>query len=300
MRIRVAALVAALTVACAAPAAVPLSYAESGHPTVPATIGGEGPYHFVFDTGAEGSAVYAWFARERGLAPIEGRSATVQGQTGAAAVELVPLAGVSVDGRRVERVEAVVLPDRADGVRLPGIVGLDVMGAYVVEFDAPGGRVALHPAGTSARALGGKGMKAMKAVRLPGGLLGLPVTINGARGIAVLDTGARDTRINWLFARAAGLRADSPGLRDDGVIQGATNAAVTAKRGIVGTVELGGIRRAAVSARVVDLPVFDSFGVGDRPAMILGMDLLRDVHLVADFPSGTVWMARKGERRPGR
>ena len=212
-------------------------------------------------------------------------------------MELVALPGLGVDGRRVERVEAVVLPDRADGVRLPGIVGLDVMGAYVVEFDAPAGRVALHPAGTSARSIGGKGMKATKAVRLRGGLLGLPVSINGARGIAVLDTGARDSRINWRFARAAGLRPDSPGLVDDGAIQGATNSAVTAKRGRIGTVDLGGIRRTGVSARVVDLPVFEAFGVADRPAMILGMDLLKDVHLVADFPAGVVWMAHKPRRR---
>jgi hypothetical protein len=41
------------------------------------------------------------------------------------------------------------------------------------------------------------------------------------------------------------------------------------------------------------LPVFEAFGVADRPAMILGMDLLKDVHLIADFPAGEVWMARK-------
>jgi predicted aspartyl protease len=208
-------------------------------------------------------------------------------------VELVVLPSLAVDGRAIKNVEAVVLPDRADGVPLPGIIGLDLMGSYVVEFDSPSGRVALHPAGTSAVALGGREMKGTEAVRLTGGLLGLPVTINGARGIAVLDTGARDTRINWYLARAAGITPNTPGLVEDSAIQGATNNAVASRRGPIGTVELGGIRRDGVSARIVDLPVFEAFGVADRPAMILGMDLLKDVHLIADFPAGKVWMARK-------
>jgi predicted aspartyl protease len=283
---------AGLAAACPGIAAVPLSFASTGHPTVPAMVGGEGPFPFVFDTGAEGTAVYSAFAKARGLAPLRGEAETVQGQTGTASVDIVRLPTLSVDGRSVADLKAVVLPDRADGASLPGIVGLDLMGTYAVEFDTPAGRVALHPAGTTPRAIGARGMKATKAVRLAGGLLGLPVTINGARGIAVLDTGARDTRINWRFARAAGLRPDSPGLQDDGAIQGATNKAVTARRGIVGTVELGGIRRTRVSARVVDLPVFEAFGVADRPAMILGMDLLRDTRLLIDFPAATVWMAR--------
>jgi predicted aspartyl protease len=172
------------------------------------------------------------------------------------------------------------------------------MGSYVVEFDAPASRVALHPAGTPAHTLA-KNMKGTKAVRLAGGLLGVPVVINGALGLAVLDTGARDSRINWRFARAAGLHPRSPSLKDDGAIQGATNNAVAAKRGIVGTVELGGIRRTSVSARVVDLPVFEAFGVADRPAMILGMDLLKDVHLVADFPNATVWMVQRAKTEAG-
>jgi predicted aspartyl protease len=286
---------AAVLTACPTVAEVPLSYAVSGHPTVPALVGRQGPYQFVFDTGAEGTAVYSWFARELGLEPMEGKAETLQGQTGSASAELVRLPALSVDGRSVSNLEAVVLPDRADGVPLPGIIGLDLMGTYVVEFDAPSGRVALHPAGTHATTLGGTSMKATKAVRLAGGLLGIPVAINGARGLAVLDTGARDTRINWRFARAAGLHPGSVTLKDDGAIQGATNNAVAAKRGIVGTVELGGIRRKAVSARVVDLPVFQAFGVADRPAMILGMDLLKDIHLVADFPNATVWMVQRAK-----
>jgi predicted aspartyl protease len=275
----------------------PLSYAPSGHPVVPTSIAGEGPFPFVFDTGAEGTAVYSWFAKQRGLRPVEGRTETLQGQTGTASVEVVLLPTLTVDGSTISNVEAVVLPDRADGVALPGIVGLDLMGRHVVEFDPPEARVALHAQGTSAKKLGGKQMKPTRARRLAGGLLGLPVFINGSPGIAVLDTGARDTRINWRFATAAGVAPESPLVTNDGEIRGATNLAVSLKRGKFQTVDIGNIRRKNLNIRIGDLPVFAAFGVAEQPAMILGMDMLRDVHLVVDFPSATVWMARKAATR---
>jgi predicted aspartyl protease len=274
-------------------ASVPLSYATSGHPTVPTSISGEGPFAFVFDTGAEGTAVYSWFAKQRRLRHVHGKTETLQGQTGEASADIVVLPTLTVDGRTISNVEAVVLPDRADGVAIHGIVGLDLMGRHVVEFDAPKGRVALHDQGTSAKKLGGKRMASIRAKRLAGGLLGLPVSINGSPGIAVLDTGARDTRINWRFARAAGVTPESPGVADDGEIRGATNNAVLLKRGTFQTVDIGKIRRVNRRIRIGDLPVFAAFGVAEQPAMILGMDLLNDIHLVIDFPNKTVWMASK-------
>jgi len=274
-------------------AEVPVSYAATGHPTVPTYVNGKGPYPFVFDTGAEGTAIYSAFAQRVGLAPLEDRSEVLQGQTGAASLDLTLVDELSVDGRTATDVEAVILPDRADGIPLNGIVGLDIMGGSVVEFDVPGNRVVLHPRDTQAAGLVQGPARRIEATRLTGGLLGIPVRIRGAEGIAVLDSGARDTRINWRFAAAAGVDPDWPGLTDDGVIQGATNNPVAAKRGDVGVIELGDIRKEGQSLRIVDLPVFEAFGVADRPAMILGMDLLKDAHLIVDFPLAAVWLVSK-------
>lgn len=295
--VMVRALIAILLAASLSPVAraeTPLSYAASGHVTAPTLVDGRGPFAFVFDTGAEGSAVYATFAREHGLSPLPARHERLQGQTGAASFPLTRLASLGVDGRQAGDIEAVILPDRADGVALAGIVGLDLMGRFVVALDPSRHRLALHPPDTSARRVGGRGLAATKAMRLGGGLLGLPVTINGATGVAVLDTGARDSRINLRFAGAAGLGAGLADLPDDGVIQGATNMAVATKRARLGTVEFAGVRRSNVDTRVVDLAVFEALGLADRPAMILGMDLLSDLRLVIDFPKGVVWIGQGG------
>jgi predicted aspartyl protease len=267
-----------------------LSAASSGHLTVATVINGAGPYQFVIDTGAEGSAVYSWFSQAHGLTPGGGATIELQGQTGRSNVASTTIREVVVDGRQAMNVEAVILPDRADGVRLPGIVGLDVIGNYVADFNFLTSKLTLHPQGTPAGALGSR-FHRVAAERLRGGLLGLPVRINGTTGVAVLDTGARDSRINWRFAAAAGLRPDSPGLVDDGTVQGATNTPMVSRRGSIGDVWLGGFVRPNVSTRIIDLPVFDAFGVGDRPAMILGMDLLRDTRMIVDFQNAEVWFA---------
>ena len=73
--------------ACAA-AEVPLAIAPTGQATVPVS-GSFGVLQFVIDTGAEGSAVYADFARKAGLAAAG--STTLQGQTWASDVPLVNL-----------------------------------------------------------------------------------------------------------------------------------------------------------------------------------------------------------------
>ena len=45
---------------------------------------------------------------------------------------------------------------------------------------------------------------------------------------------------------------------------------------------------------VSDLPVFEVFGVADRPAVILGMDWLESARMIVDFPARKVWFVAAG------
>src|SRR4051812_36141147 len=160
-----------LAAASAAPALahVPVEIAPTGHATVPVE-GSFGVRQFVFDTGAEGSAVYADFAESAGLSAAGAE--TLQGQTGAAEVPLVHLAELRLDGVRKAPVDVVKLGPRADGVPLAGIVGLDLFGDRIVDFDLPRRRIGLldaRPAGLPGSAVG--------AAPTTGNLLTVPVTI---------------------------------------------------------------------------------------------------------------------------
>ncbi|MET0269485.1 MAG: retroviral-like aspartic protease family protein [Sphingomonas sp.] len=276
------ALMLSSSLAAAAGATVPLSVAETGHVTVPVTIDGKGPFQFVIDSGAEGTAVYARFADEQRLATAPS-SETLVGQTGTADVALVPLRTLALDGFVSRDISAVRLADRGDGLALDGIVGLDVLGDKTVDFDFRRRRVSLRADIAGRPRPGG-----IAATRMLGGLLAIPVEVNGARGLAVIDTGARETRVNHRFAQAAGLVADAG--QAGGTIYGATNAAVEMASARTRDVTFAGVTLRDRSIRIVDLPVFAQFGLADRPAMLLGADYLADQRMVIDFRDGRVWM----------
>jgi hypothetical protein len=271
----------ALVLLAASPAAaeVPISIAASGHATVPVE-GSFGVRQFVFDTGAEGSAAYADFAEKAGLKAAG--SEQLQGQTGAADVALVELGQLTLDGVAKASITAVRLVPRADGVPLAGIVGLDLFGDRTVDFDLPRKRLSLLAAGE--RPIGGEGVAATPTT---GNLLTIPVTIGAVSATAVIDTGARKTRINWKLGRLLGL--DPAKVARGDVIQGATNTAVETGAGSVSNVRLGSRRIAEAPVLVADLPVFEAFGVADQAAIILGLDWLSETRMVIDFPARRVW-----------
>jgi len=261
-------------------AEVPVTIAPTGHATVP-VHGSFGDAQFVFDTGAEGSAVYADFADRAKLAAA-GRE-MLQGQTGAGEVPMVMLDRISLDGVNKDGLTAVRLDPRADGVPLAGIVGLDVFGDRIVDFDLPGKRLRLLAPGSNARMKG----TPVSAVPTTGNLLTIPVTMGKVTGTAVIDTGARKTRINWALGKLLGL--DPATLAKGDTIQGATNNAIETGSTRVADVHLGSRVLADAPVLVADLPVFEAFGVADRPAIILGMDWLESVRMVIDFPARLVW-----------
>lgn len=285
------ALAIAATLLCSASMAeVPLSIAASGHATVPVKIEGKGEFQFVLDTGAEGSALYSPFEKEHGI-PMRAETTQLQGQTGAAAVRLADLPPLLLDGVKVEKIAAVVLDPRADGVPLAGIVGLDVFGNSLMDFDLARGRARFLRSGAAIKGIGAG--KPIKATTTIGGLLTFPVTIGNAQAIAVLDTGARKTRINWKLGRILGFNAD--GLDKGDVIQGATNRPVETSVATVRNVRFGGVKLETAPVLVADLPVFELFGVADRPAIIFGMDWLSNVRMAVDFPLKRIWF---GKARP--
>jgi predicted aspartyl protease len=278
------AVLAVIALALPAAAEVPITIAPTGHALVSVAIEGRGAVPMVFDTGAEGSALYAATAAAWSL-PAAGAPAQLVGQTGTAEVGLVRLPAATLDGVTVEGIDAALLPPRADGQVLNGIVGLDLFGGKVLDFDLPRRRLALLD---SARVLTARTV-AVGGQRVAGNLLAVPIFAGKVMATAVIDTGARKTRINWKFAQALGLSEASEGFAKGEVIRGATNVPVPTLAGTLPVVTLGGVTLRDAPVLVADLPVFALFGVSDRPAVILGLDWLERARMVIDFPNDRVW-----------
>lgn len=276
---------AAMAFSGVAMADAPLSFSGSGHVVAPVRVEGRDQHLFVVDTGAEASAVYARFAREAGL-QLAGQEQIV-GQTGAASLPLRRIAHLEVDGRTMGPIVASELPDRADGMVMAGIIGLDVMGGHLVDFDLPSARLALLD-GARAEALIATLGPAVSARKVNGGLLAVPVEVNGVIGWGVIDTGARETRINSRFASLAKVEED--GSAASATIYGATNRASTLRPGMARSVAMLGRNLGGTTIRIADLPVFETFGLQDEPAMIIGADYLGRFRLLIDFPTRRVWL----------
>jgi len=265
-----------------------LTRAESGHYVSPVTVNGGGPFDFVVDTGAEGCAVYQQFADERGL-PLAGEE-SLQGQTGTTTIRLARVDSIVTAGVSAGPLSCAVLPPRRDGARLNGIVGLDSMTPYAVLFDTAKSRLTFYASGVKPTDCLGAGYVAIAARHLDSTLLAFAVSINGANGTAVLDSGARRSVINRKFAVAAGV--DLQALQADAPLYGATGVEQELRHGRLGTLAINGRAWPEVSGTVADLPVFEAFGVADEPAMILGLDFLEGGALLVDFPAMMVYIAR--------
>ena len=272
----------------AAAAEVPIEIAASGHATVPVHSEAFGTRQFVLDTGADGTALYEAFSQSVRLEPAQ--PIGLVGQTGSADLPAVRIPSLTMDGTRVEGIDAVVLPNRADGVPLAGIVGLDLFGGALLDFDLPNRRAALHPTGTRLDAL--RDVTPIDAALTTGDLYTVPVVVDGVPAVAVLDTGARKTRINWQLGRMLGL--DPASLPAGDIVQGATGTPVTTSVARVRSAGLGGLTLLDLPILVSDLPVFEVFGVADRPAVILGMDWLERARMIVDFPARKVWFLAAG------
>lgn len=282
--------VCVLMLAQAVHAEVPLRQDATGHVVVPIMVNGTGPVDFIIDTGADETGMFSWLAKQLNL-PAMG-STELSGATGPAESVRLHISALSVDGHEIDNFSADTLPDRPDGATLGGVVGADLMAGRLTVLDFGCGTAALLPLNSPMRIVGAHA-HLVNAGSIPGGKqLTLPVSINGASGLALLDSGARSTLINRPFASAAGLDPQSAGFRDGDPARGASQKAASSRVGTIGTVKFAGITRHAVTARIVDLPFLEEAGLTNSAVMVLGLDLLRGTRLSVDYSARRFWIAQ--------
>jgi clan AA aspartic protease (TIGR02281 family) len=113
------------------------------------------------------------------------------------------------------------------------------------------------------------------AVSRPNGIVKLPVSINGTRGVFVLDTGATFVSLKNTFAQKAKVQVDATSI----VRLNTANGTSTAKRGRAGTVQLRSLQAKEVPIIVQD-DAKGSFGEGIDG--LLGMSFLSRFKLTID------------------
>ncbi len=192
--------------------AVPLTPAGNGHLLIPVLVDGVGPFPAILDTGADESGVYQWFANQQKLP--RGGSNVVGGMTGSVSMASYDLGSITVDGHTVRKLHADGYPNRKDNERQALVVGNDFMDGSIAVFDYPCRKVEIWPKPVRPdKLLSSHAMMIEGGSVRDGTQLTFPVRVGAARGIAVLDTGSRETKLNPQFAAAAGIDPASPGFR---------------------------------------------------------------------------------------
>jgi predicted aspartyl protease len=272
---------------------------EGGFPVVSArTPGQEKPLRLIVDTAAGATVIDDSLAGRLGLTPD--LSVEVRGAGGpSAARRATQSMRIMLADDLTETVQPVLIDMSrfaVDGIAYDGILGNDVLRKFDTRFDAPAGRLMLALPGSGPSPIAdlqcidnlrpreaGPSLAGFGMFDLRLGIAGPPAREATVR--AVLDTGAAVTVLNRPAAEALGVAADDPRLRThEAGTKGFGGDSIASDLVDLASAKVEEWRVGEATVRVSDLPVFKVLGLDEKPAAILGIDLLR--HVPVGFKAG--------------
>lgn len=250
--------------------------------TIGVMINGKGPFRFVVDTGADSSVLADTTAVALGLVPsgqvlVEGVVRTVQ----VGAVHIDQMAFGAVERRNL------MLPLLPRGwLGADGFLGLDMLTDSLVTFGFREKTLTVERAHRSWFVSYTKvSENAVQAEGANGHLRALNCRIDGVRTSVFLDTGAEISVANpalfdALCTENIGYALTARTVQIAGVTGGALEGRVTAFRQI----RIRDMLFTDGTLAVADMQIFRLWGLADKPALLIGMNFLRQFSRVSvDF-----------------
>lgn len=279
---------ASLTVSYGTLLACPTTLDHIGRVLMPVMVDGRGPFRFVVDTGASHSTVSPGLVRALGLSVSPVPLIDLEGVTGSAAVMAVTLNRLQAGSLVIRDTRVPVLQTSmmagADGIL--GIAGLPRL-TLLVDFDRNRVRIGryLEP---DVRF----DYSRVHTDIVSGGLMAIDAYVGGVPTLAIVDTGSERTLGNTALSEALHLHSD-PGRRESiTVVYGATKQIETGRLAASPIIAIGPLRVAGVGLIYGNFHIFKVWGLKDRPAMILGMDVLGTVDALGfDFRGHDLFVA---------
>jgi predicted aspartyl protease len=285
--------VAADTATIADPAGVAAGAAEpdthlattdtvSSHILAPVMVNGKGPFQFLVDTGANRSAISTSLAAKLNL-PANGsvRVHTVAGQRTRPAVLIDQL---EVGDRIQTRLKAPTFP--ITGMAADGVLGVDWLKNRRLAFnfktkrlDITGSRATETYDGTEGR---GSALVVPARLRL-GQITIVDADMSGRKISAMIDTGGQLSLGNDVLRQMIRLYQE-PGQTQQIELVTVSGERLTGELLYVPFIRLGGLLLGNVPIVFATVQVFNLWNMERDPAVILGMDLLRQFDAIAmDF-----------------
>jgi len=250
----------------------------ANHLTIDATINGKGPFHFVVDTGADRSVIADDVAVSLGL--LHQKQVMVEGVVRTIPAQTVRIGNISFGPVSHDNFDVPVLPRSLLGT--DGYLGLDAIDGYKVTLDFRNHVLEISQS-RHARLLG---WNPPDEVLVPvlgqfGHLRSVNCRADGVRTTAFIDTGAEYSVGNAkLFA--ALMETNPVYLRSESVpLTGITGGVVEGYVTTIDKVDLNSLFLKGCNVIIADLQIFQLWGLSDTPALLIGMNFLRQFSRVS-------------------
>lgn len=271
-----------------APSDIPTTRVDTGvttsdHITAPVMIDGQGPFQFLVDTGANRSCVRREVAELLGLPA--GRPAPVNTVVGKRMQRSVRIDRLQVGGRTQRGVTAPVLS--IPEMEVDGVLGVDWLKGQRLTLDIRGRRLEI---GRSRRDVSGPNTVVVPARRRSSQLTMVDADVGGRPISAIIDTGSQVTMMNAALRPEAERvrRKDRPGPELVALLS-VVGERFTGHLYHLPFMRVGGITFGNAPVVFADAHVFDIWNLKTRPAVLLGIDLLREFESVTlDFGRASV------------
>ena len=259
------------------PEAITADKDEVGRLTVPVRINGQGPFAFIVDTGADHTVISGELAQALNLP--EGAPMAVHSTSGVDIERTAVIDALEVGSRRLSHITAPLLVQANLGAA--GMLGIDALKDQRMVMDFLRHRITVEP---SRKFRFDPGAIVVHARSRFGQLVLVDASVKGAPIFVILDSGSESSVGNLAFRRttASGDPVRAAYLRT--YVLSVTGHSTDAEFATLQEVKLGGITVRNLPVAFADLHTFARFDLRDEPAMLLGMDALRQFDKVTvDF-----------------
>jgi len=248
--------------------------------TVPITIDGRGPFHFIVDTGAERTVISRELATRLDLDPS--RTVTLASVTDVRRVPTVIIPRINVGRRSLSAIQAPAL--LASHIGADGMLGVDSLRNQRVVFDFERQEMRLSRSVAHDERWPADTIVVTAQTRL-GRMVLADATVDGQRVRAIVDTGSQITVGNEALRR----RLINRGRIDPNMsleVTSVTGATAQLNYTVTQRLRIGGVVVNNLPIAFGALDLFRQLGLEDRPAILLGMDALQLFRQVSiDFGS---------------
>lgn len=235
--------------------------------TLSVKINGKGPFDFLVDTGSDRTVISRELAETLALPP--GPKVLIHESTGTDEAQTVVIDHLTIGNRVIDHVEAPALAAKDLGGA--GMLGVDALRDLHVVMDFKAMRMSSSP---SRPEVVDRNTIVVRGRNRLGQLILVHSRIHGVPILVVVDSGAQLSVGNPALLKLLNRRSVSQTPAVSTKIISVTGRTLTIELDPIAEADVGGVVIRNMSLGFAPLPIFDRFGLGDTPALLLGMDVL--------------------------